>query len=200
MYVYSLSLVSWSTLNTISAPSFTVTWKPLLFAAAPVAAAPPRMPPISAPLPPPTALPISAPAAAVPATAPTLRVRVEPAMRLSAVALISCVLPFASIDVTRRTSVARSPFTAGFTPATTPWTTAPAGNGAIGPTVTASATCPIHSWPTVAVSDVSAVPIVILTPVPAVTVAEGASGAGGLGLGFACGGGVVDLGLGVGAD
>src|SRR5262249_59554155 len=118
----------------------------------------------------------------------TLRVRVEPAIRLSAVALMSCDLPFDSIEVTRSTSNARSPFAAGFTDSTTPCTTLPAGNGAIVPTVTASDTWPIHSCPTDAVSDVSAVPMVILTPVPAATVAEGASGAG-LGFGFACGGG-----------
>src|SRR5258706_2754249 len=164
----SLSLVSRSTLNTNSAPSFTEAWKPLLLATAAVLAAPPRMPPISAPLPePPTALPMSAPAAAPPATAPTFRVRVEPAMMLSAEALMECVLPFDSIEVTRSTSTARSPLAAGRTPSTTPCTTLPAGNGAMLPTVTASAIEPVHSWPTEAVSELSAEPMVILRPVPA---------------------------------
>ncbi|MEY4071818.1 MAG: hypothetical protein RL721_2432 [Candidatus Eisenbacteria bacterium] len=64
---------------------------------------------------------------------------------LSAVAEIACVLPFASIEVMRSTSTARSPFSAGFTPSTTPCTTLPAGNGARLPTVTASLMEPDHS-------------------------------------------------------
>src|ERR1051326_1265289 len=146
------------------------------------------MPPISAPLPePPTARPINAPAAAPPATAPTFRPRVEPATMLSAVALMLCDLPFASIEVTRSTSTARSPFSAGFTPSTTPCTTLPAGNGAMLPTTTASEIEPDHSWPMLAVSEESGEFIVILSPVPAVTVAVGAAGgAGGVRFGLGC--------------
>src|ERR1044072_4796670 len=148
------------------------------------------MPPISAPLPePPTARPINAPAAAPPATAPTFRPRVEPATMLSAVALMLCDLPFASIEVTRSTSTARSPFSAGFTPSTTPCTTLPAGNGAMLPTTTASEIEPDHSWPMLAVSEESGEFIVILSPVPAVTVAVGAAGgAGGVRFGLGCSG------------
>jgi hypothetical protein len=87
-------------------------------------------------------------------------------------------------EVTRSTSTARSPFAADFTPSTTPCTTLPAGNGAKLPTVTASETNPDHSWPSVAVSELSAVLTEILSPVPAASVAVGTAGAG-LGLGAA---------------
>src|SRR5262249_33814364 len=95
------------------------------------------------------------------------RVRVEPAIIGSVLALIECDLPSTSIEVIDNWSIARSPFCAGFTALTTPFTMLPAGIGAAVPSTTESLTFPVHASPTCAFSDAISVSAVRLIAVPA---------------------------------
>jgi len=74
-----------------------------------------------------TALPTSAPAAADPAIAPRFRARVDPAMMASVLPSTGVLCPSTVIEVSPRSSIARSPLRAGLTPFTVPLATLPAG-------------------------------------------------------------------------
>jgi hypothetical protein len=108
-----------------------------------------------------TALPMRAPAAALPAIAPRLRARVEPAMIDSVSPWTEYLCPAMVIELSPRSSMARSPFLAALTDVTVPATGLPAGI----PSRPVSAV-PLHAIPSLAVSDDRAVPNVTSIEVP----------------------------------
>src|SRR6185369_3694059 len=118
---------------------------------------------------PPTALPIRAPAAALPAIAPRFRALVEPAMMASVLPWTAYLCPATVIEVSPRSSMARSPLRAGLTAVTVPVAKLPAGIPS-----RPFNTDPLHELPALAVSEVRGVSSVTSIDVPEGTVRSAA--------------------------